>query len=261
MLGTWMLLGAGMASAQMIFKDGFETRPLNDTGIVWSGASPSGNATICDPSHPAGQDCHFGRDAQAAAGTLQKIGASTPNNGIETGFDYTKISNSGAALPASAALGSGPNDWACTRDNTTGLIWEVKTNSGLRNQSHTYTWYDSNSPDGNPGTAAGGSCHQSGRCDSEKFIQDVNANGLCGHSDWRMPSRKELLSIVDSGRHSPNIDPAFFPNTSSSSSYFWSASPYADSSDVAWYVSFSLGYSYYNDRSNDYRVRAVRGGQ
>ncbi len=56
---------------------------------------------------------------------------------------YTKIANNGALLPDSAPLGSGQSDWACTRDNATGLIWEVKTAaSGWRDQSKTYTHYD-----------------------------------------------------------------------------------------------------------------------
>ena len=120
----------------------------------------SGNASICDPSHPAGQDCHYGRDKAAADGTLTKTGGSTLNNGIANGFDYTKVCNSGqlagqGTCPADPALGAGADDWACTKDNVTGLIWEVKTTSGLRNQNHTYTWFNTNSPDGNPGTSSG----------------------------------------------------------------------------------------------------------
>lgn len=245
-----------------------QTQPLNDTGITWSGDALDGNATTCEagtnPDHPEGQDCQYGRDQAARDGELIKIGASTPNNGVENGFDYTKISNTGNDLPASAQLDSGPNDWACTRDNVTGLVWEVKTDDGgLRDQGHTYTWYDSNSPDGNPGKedeGDGDSCHASGRCDTEKFIEDVNNEGLCGHSDWRLPSRKELLSIVDSGRYNPSIDPDYFPNTPSSD--FWSASPDASHSGFAWHVHFSYGNSSSGgNRSLNRRVRAVRGGQ
>lgn len=247
-------------AADTIFRSGFEDRPLNDTGIVWSGHATNGNASFCDPAHPAGQDCHFGRDAAAAAGTLQKVGASTPNNGIDNGFDYTKISNSGNPLPESAVLGDGPDDWACTRDNVTGLIWEVKTASGLRSQDHTYTWYDSTSPDGNPGTASGGSCETAGRCDTEKFVADVNALGLCGANDWRMPSVKELEGIADLGRYNPAIDPGFFPNTPSSD--FWSDSPNANNSSYAWVVGFNYGDAYgYINRSTSNRVRLARVGQ
>ena len=56
---------------------------------------------------------------------------------------YSKIANSGSVLPDSAVLGSGAGDWACTRDNTTGLIWEVKTtDGGLRDWNKGYTNYD-----------------------------------------------------------------------------------------------------------------------
>lgn len=233
------------------------TRPINDTGITWSGHATSGNASTCDASHPAGQDCHYGRDAAAAAGQLVKKG------GGSAGFDFTKISNSGAELPASAALGSGANDWACTKDNVTGLIWEVKVNnaSHLRHMNHTYSWFDTNSPDGNPGVASGGTCKDAGRCDTEKFVQDVNAGaGLCGANDWRMPTVRELLSIVDRGRVQLSIDDVvFFQNTPAT---FWSGSPHAGDSRNAWGVFLGNGYSNYGyARDNDDHVRVVRNSQ
>ena len=229
------------------------TRPLNDTGITWSGRATSGNASTCDASHPAGQDCHYGRDAAAAAGQLVKKG------GGGAGFDFTKISNSGAELPASAALGSGANDWACTQDNVTGLVWEVKTTSGLRSQNHTYTWFNTLSPDGNKGTESGGTCATAGRCDTEKYVVDVNAAGLCGASDWRMPTVKELENIADLGRSGPAIDPTYFPNTPSS--YVWSGSPNGEDSYRAWSVSFSDGGIGSVHRGYVFHVRLVRGGQ
>lgn len=66
------------------------------------------------------QDARYGRDVQAAVGTLSKVGAGA------AGFDFTKIANNGTTLPASAALGIATTSWACTKDNVTGLIWEVK---------------------------------------------------------------------------------------------------------------------------------------
>jgi len=232
---------------------------LNDTGITFCGDASTNTAdctaVAADGGGFPGQDARYGRDAQAAAGQLTKIG------GGNKGFDFSKIANNGTVLPASAALGSGPNDWACTRDNVTGLIWEVKTTSGLRSMNHTYTWYSSNSATngGSAGTASGGTCFATGRCDTEKYTADVNAAGLCGASDWRMPKVKELESIVDFGRTNPSIDMSYLPNTSSS--VFWSGSPNAYYSNVAWFVNFYYGYAYDGNRNDYDAVRLVRGGQ
>lgn len=215
-------------------------RPLNDTAVTWSGAAANGYATTCIASHPAGQDCQYGRDVAAIAGTLVKLGASTPNNGQATGFDFTKVSNGGADLPATAVLGAGANDWACTRDNFTGLLWEVKLESfgELRGRNRTYSWFDPASPDGNPGSENGGVCNRPGRCDTAKFVADVNAQGLCGYSDWRLPTVKELEDMTDLGRSLGTVDPEYFPNTIEA--LYWAANPVADSTR-AWAVSFARG--------------------
>jgi hypothetical protein len=231
---------------------------LNDTGITFCGDASANTADCAIVAKDGGsfprQDARYGRDAQAAAGKLTKIG------GGGKGFDFSKIANNGSVLPESAVLGSGASEWACTRDNVTGLIWEVKTTDGLRSQSHTYTWYNSDpaSNGGAVGTASGGTCFVTGRCDTEKFTADVNAVGMCGVSDWRMPKVKELEGIVDFGRVIPAIDLTYFPNTSNS--YFWSGSPLANYSNLAWNVYFSDG-SGFGSRNSSNGVRLVRGGQ
>ncbi len=227
---------------------------LNDTGIT-NFANDSQNGLSTEPGTHPRQDASQGRDAAARDGTLFKVG------GGGAGFDFTKIANDGSVLSASATLGTGSKSWACTRDNVTGLIWEVKTTSGLHSQSHTYTWYnsDSSTNGGNPGTSSGGSCHASGRCDTEKFVADVNAARLCGASDWRMPSIKELSDIADLGRSSPAIDPTYFPNMAST--FTWSASPVSFDTSMAWYVSFSSGKAYVFNRNNPSAVLLVRKGQ
>ena len=73
---------------------------------------------------------------------------------------------------------------------------------------------------------------------------------------WRLPSMKELQTVVDRTRTSPAIDLTAFPNTPSSS--FWSSSAVSGSSGNAWLVPFSNGYTDSYDVGFNYRVRCVR---
>ena len=84
-----------------------------------------------------------------------------------------------------------------------------------------------------------------------------NGGGFAGYSDWRVPNVKELVSITEKQCTEPAINLTVFPNTPSV--WFWSSSPGAYGSDVAWHVSFSYGYSSYNSKDGGYSVRLVRG--
>ena len=195
---------------------------LNDTGFTTC-ADASGATVSCTAATAVqGQDARYGRDAAAGTGALTKVG------GGANGFDFTKISNStanvpGVALASSAALGTGANDWGCTYDNTTGLMWEVKTTSGLRNAIWDYSWYSSNAATngGDVGTLGGSQCTTPGRCDTEKYTQDVNSVGMCGRNDWRMPTIRELFGLTRLSDGS--IDGGYFPNSRGG---YWSGTSY-----------------------------------
>lgn len=188
--------------------------------------------------------------------------ASAPATGsAEEPTAYTKIANSGRELPLHAKLGNRTNDWACTRDEATGLIWEIKTQSGLRSWRHLYSWHDGNpaTHGGFAGSSSGGVCHAPGRCDTEKYVEDVNAQGLCGHRDWRMPSREELTSLIRPSRSRPSIDTRFFPNTPPR--FFWSASARAWVPIDAWSVGFNRGSVIFANKYGTDHVRLVRAGK
>jgi hypothetical protein len=180
-----------------------------------------------------------------------------------TATRYSKIANNGSVLADSAVLGSGQTDWACTRDNTTGLIWEVKTaDGGLRDWNKTYTNYDdptqaqkwNGSASANPTQA-----EIDATSNSIGLVNAVNASALCGTRDWKMPGKDELLAIVDTS-YSPPISPTYFPNTGGW--YYWSGSPGAYDSTYAWYVDFVVGYASDNFfRNFPSKVLLVRGGQ
>ncbi|MCP5477857.1 MAG: DUF1566 domain-containing protein [Rhodanobacteraceae bacterium] len=244
-------------------------QPLNDTGQVTCYNASAATGTVSpatqDPEQ-AGfneQDCTRGASAADALGVMTKVGASTT-----PGRDYSKIGNDGSVLDASAALGNGPTDWACTRDNITGLIWEVKTDDGgLRDKDWTYTWYDTNAAinGGTAGTATGANCNATlAQCNTSAYRDAINAlsgsSRLCGNTDWRLPTGKELQSLVDYGHAAaPYIDTDWFPNAVNT--IYWSGQNYAAYAVVAWVVLFSNGHLGADSKSISNRVRLVRGGQ
>lgn len=224
---------------------------LNDTGITTYG-NDSSNLLASEPADYPGQDAGHGRDAAAKVGILAKVG------GGNAGFDFSKIDANGKILPATAAA------WSCVRDNVTGLVWEVKTDDGgLHDKDWDYSWYNSTGVNdgGYAGKAAGGWCGDTvvGGCDTEKFVAAVNFGGLCGAMDWRVPSRKELLTIVDNSRTGPAIDTNYFPNTRSG--FCWSSSPSIHLWTAAWTVSFVNGFVRDLFMDEITGVRLVRGGQ
>jgi hypothetical protein len=121
---------------------------------------------------------------------------------------------------------------------------------------NTYTWYDSNpaSNGGDAGTPGIGT-------DTEDFVDDLNAAHFGGYSDWRLPTIKELDSIVDLSilYPGPTINTVYFPNTAAS--WYWSSPTYAPSTNGAWVVYFHNGYDSSHNKSHSGYVRAVRGGQ
>ncbi|NEX15358.1 MAG: hypothetical protein C1943_01660 [Halochromatium sp.] len=218
--------------------------PLNDTGLDWCSHYYT-NFLDCPVMGYIGQDGDYGRDS-----------THDDDRDGHAGFSFTKLDADGQDLTASATA------WNCVRDNVTGLIWEVKADDAqdLRDRDWQYSWYDSGSADDLPGTEDGGNCLTNGRCDTEKYVEDVNAQRLCGYSDWRMPTLNELAGVIDYGLDAePSIDSHYFPNTKPS--WYWSSSSYADNLERAWALKFDAGDNGYPEKASANRVRLVRGEQ
>jgi hypothetical protein len=123
---------------------------------------------------------------------------------------YSKIATNGTLLEDSVVpRGYGPNDWACTRNNTTGLIYELKMETGLRARSLQYTNFDSTvnrqNIDSNGNLVSATQAEIDAPTNSIGLIKSLNAQKLCGRSDWRIPN---------------NVEGFFYPVNSENVSYF-----------------------------------------
>ena len=120
-------------------------------------------------------------------------------------------------------------------DINTGLMWQQVTAPGR------YTWLQ-----------------------ALNYCETFN---LAGYNDWRLPTIKELESIVDLSIY-PAIDTNIFPYIPSCR--YWSSVTSATNSSESWFIFMDLGYvGFYNvnKNGNNYfgndglKILAVRGGQ
>jgi hypothetical protein len=79
---------------------------------------------------------------------------------------------------------------------------------------------------------------------------------LGGYSDWHLPTREELVTLVDDTRHDPAIDTDAFPGVTGG--WYWTSTPTAWSASVAWFVDFGHGGVYYGRRDGKGFALAVR---
>lgn len=153
--------------------------------------------------------------------------------------------------------------WSCVVDRNTGLVWETKTRDrGLQDKDNFYSWYepDAVANGGNAGAPNNGYCRGGSKCDTHSYIQAINKKQLCGYSDWRLPSRDELLSLV---KHRPDanedsvVDTRYFPHAAND--WYWSADTDATHAGLAWYVLYANGRQMKASKDQAKRIRLVRG--
>ncbi len=139
------------------------------------------------------------------------------------------------------------------------------SDGGLRDWSWKYSWYSSNSATngGNSGGTGGiASCNGTlpgGLCNTEALVTAVNAAALCSYTDWRLPTYRELFSLVHFGVHDPSIDTSYFPIRERRT-----RGPLRRTSRVRrgrGSFGFSSGYAINSTKTAANFVRLVRGGQ
>ena len=186
---------------------------------------------------------------------------------------YTKLDANGKPLPKSA------NHWDCVLDNKTKLIWEEKTNNGgLRDKNWTYTWYDPNQETNGGsvgyqdrheyenGEPLGKSCGKTlSSCNTSAYVDAVNkGGGICGHSNWKMPTVVQLKTLVTSQVYQHPfasfkwpIHSSYFHSLPIDLIGYWSslAAPGLDKN--AWIVALHNGYGNFEYKSNNAHIRLV----
>ena len=115
---------------------------------------------------------------------------------------------------------SGPGEQVVT-SMVTGLIWQKNTASSL-------SWED-----------------------ALAYCENLEYADL---TDWRLPNKKELLSLLNYEFLSPCSD---FPDTPLGT--FWSSSTYVGDVTKGWGIGFSSGDVYHWSKANLYKARCVRG--
>jgi hypothetical protein len=114
-------------------------------------------------------------------------------------------------------------------DNLTGLMWEKASSTTVYNWNDAFT-----------------------------RITSLNLSKLAGHIDWRLPNRKEIISLINF----ECLDPLLQGFTGISEGY-WTSNSYAENSYYAWWGSIkwiSVDSVITNGKNNVFYVIGVRGG-
>lgn len=194
---------------------------------------------------------------------------------LKTGQTTSYGAGSDGDLQVGVAQSYVDNGDGTITDTNTGLVWEKKSDDGsIHDKDNGYTWSGpsygtTNVLDGTVATT---------------FLAELNAGGgFAGHTDWRLPNRHELSSLVNLQNVAPAVSAAFNTNCGSDlitagnpgctvttcsctvAGMHWTSSTFAHSNpgpqgQYAWAVAFYVGNVWEVDKFNSVPARAVRGG-
>ena len=149
-------------------------------------------------------------------------------------MSFVKLRDGGNATDEKATWEQG---WRMVKDEQTGLIWETKSpmTGDLNGHAARYSWEEAHA-----------------------YIDRLNSHSYGGFSDWRLPNREELRTIVNYNDQIPAVDTAYFPTMPPE--FYWSKDVYGADITLAWGIYFAYGCAICYLKENRYAVQAVRGG-
>jgi hypothetical protein len=195
-------------------------------------ATCQGDLTTCDASLP---------DIR-----VKKTGQTTCYDGAGSTISCAGTGQDGAVQAGATASYTDNGDGTIT-DHVTGLMWEkLSDDTSIHDKDNTY----------------------SGVSGSVAKAASLNGMAFAGHSDWRLPNRRELMSIVDYGHMNPAVLPVFNTGCSAGCSVlscsctknfvYTSSSSYLEYTPANWKINFQDGDVFAGNRTDTYNVRAVR---
>jgi hypothetical protein len=227
-----------VSNSKVSIAKGASTVNLQVSVCGESAFEPNETLKISWTSSTGGAGTATGKIVNDDAGGLNGSGATTVMGGIAAfGRDTNSLTNASAdgALGFSFEKQPSAASWNCTYDKVSGLTWE-RLSGVLR----TYASLGS-------------------------YVQTVNTAQPqpCGHSDWRVPTATELLSLMDASMttgNAPNADRV--GTTDAMTGQFWtSESKSGLGATNAWLVDTdNYGAISFGSKTDLRKVRLVRGG-
>ena len=243
-------------------------------GTKWASAETNGGGMCPTMGDQAAMQSCITAHTNRVAAALNNTGECEPVTGLPASGQTTAYgTGSDGDVEAGNTLSYTDNGDGTITDNTTGLMWEKKDDSGgIHDKDNTYTWCADVSPAN--GLCDNGTNSMDGTMVTTLLATLNGGGGFAGFTDWRIPNARELQSIVDYEVVNPSVAAAFHQSVTctgctdvtaatcscTQSDFYWSSTTYQFSLAGAWGVDFFDGGAGAFDKIFDFYVRAVRGG-